>query len=252
MASYFLSDIHLKSLDDESSRLLLLFLQNIWPKAPGDIYLLGDIFDIWVSNHSVFIKKYALLIDELKKVKRQGFKVVYFEGNHDLHLKKFWKQELGFDVYYDVGYFSLEGKTFRLEHGDLINQKDIEYLKLRRFLRTPTMIALGHWLPGQFWNVVGEKWSSTSRKTTLAYQQQKNAEVVSMIREHAKSEVLKRPFDCIVSGHMHVIDDFEFEANGKKVRSFNLGTWLDGAKILKFENGKFTWLESGDIDQIKS
>ncbi len=252
MASYFLSDIHLKSLDDESSRLLLLFLRNIWPKAPGDIYLLGDIFDIWVSNHSLFIKKYAPLIDELKKVKLQGFKVVYFEGNHDLHLKKFWKQELGFEVYYDVGFFSIEGQIFRLEHGDLINQKDLDYLKLRRFLRTPTMIALGHWLPGRFWNMVGEKWSSTSRKATLAYQQQRNAEVVNMIREHAKSEVLKRPFDCIVSGHMHVVDDFDFEANGKKIRSFNLGTWLDGAKILKYENQNFTWLKSDDIDQIKS
>lgn len=243
MASYFLSDIHLKSLDDNSSRLLLYFLKNVWPKAPGDIYLLGDIFDIWVSNHSIFIKKYQLLIEELKKIKGQGFKIVYFEGNHDLHLKKFWKQELGFDVYYDIGYFSIDGKIFRLEHGDLINQKDLEYLRLRGFLRTPLMIGLGHWLPGRFWNMVGEKWSSTSRVTSFTYQQQKKDDVIKMIREHAQNEAVKKPFDYIVTGHMHVIDDFEFESVGKKIRSINLGTWLDGAKILKFENGIFSWVD---------
>lgn len=249
MVSYFLSDIHLKSLDDESSRLLLLFFRRIWANAPGDIYLLGDIFDIWVSDHSVFIKKYQTLIDELQRVKKQGFKIVYFEGNHDLHLKKYWQQALGFQVYFDVGYFDIDGHIFRLEHGDLINQDDRAYLRLRRTLRTPWMLALGHWLPGRLWNFIGEKWSRTSRKESHAYLQAKKEVIVNMIRAHAQRSVLEKPFDYIITGHMHIVDDFEFvlSGNGKTIRSVNLGTWLDGAKILKYENHKLSWIEINDM-----
>lgn len=243
MASYFLSDIHLKSLDEKSSRLLLFFLRNIWPKDPGDIYLLGDIFDIWVSNHAIFVKKYAPLIEELKRIKKQGYKIVYFEGNHDLHLKKFWKQELGFDVYYDVGFFDIEGKIFRLEHGDLINQNDLGYLKLRRFLRTPKIIFIGHYLPGRFWNWFGENWSRTSRKASYQYQESRNEDVIKMIRDHAEAMVKEKSFDYIVTGHMHIVDDYSANVNGKIIRSINLGTWLNGAKILKFAEGQFTWVD---------
>lgn len=215
----------------------------MWPKSPGDIYLLGDIFDIWVSNHAVFIKKYQPLIEEFKKIKNQGYRIVYFEGNHDLHLKKFWQEELGFEVYFDVGYFGIDEQVFRLEHGDLINQNDLEYLKLRQFLRSPLMIFLGHHLPGIFWNWVGETWSRTSRKASLQYQEEKNTEVIKMIRDHAQTKVNEKPFDYIITGHMHIVDDFEFTKNGKPVRSFNLGTWLNGAKILKFAQGQFAWVD---------
>lgn len=253
MASYFLSDVHLKSsiagLDDKLSGPLLFFFQNIWPKAPGDIYLLGDIFDIWVSDHHVFQKKYQKVIAELKKIKSLGYKIIYFEGNHDLHLKRFWQKELGFDVHFDVGYFEIEKHIFRLEHGDLINLEDHEYLRLRRVLRSPTMLFLGHWLPGILWNKIGEKWSQKSRKTSHVYLESKKSEIVSMVRRHALRSYNEKPFDVIITGHMHITDDFEFTVNSKKIRSINLGTWLDGAKVLRFEDGQFSWI---DYESLKT
>tara|TARA_B110001454_G_scaffold171291_1_gene162089 strand:- start:124641 stop:125390 length:750 start_codon:yes stop_codon:yes gene_type:complete len=245
VASYFISDLHLKSLDEESSRLLLFFFRETWHKSPGDVYLLGDIFDIWVSDHSVFIKRYQPIIDELKKIKSQGYKIVYFEGNHDLHLKKYWQKILGFEVYFDVGYFDIEGKVFRLEHGDLINLADENYQWWRKFLRSPMMVTLGANLPGAFWNFLAEKYSHQSRKMSSAYREQRKAEIIEMIRAHAPRAYQEKSFDYIISGHMHVVDDFETAANnGTKIRSINLGTWLDGAKILKYEADTFTWLKA--------
>jgi len=243
VASYFISDIHIKSLDENSSRLLLLFFREIWPQSPGDVYLLGDIFDIWVSDHSVFIKRYQPIIDELQKIKSLGHKIVYFEGNHDLHLKKYWQQVLGFEVFFDVGYFDIEGKVFRLEHGDLINLLDETYQWWRKFLRSPMMISLGANLPGAFWNFLAEKYSNQSRKMSSAYRDQRKSEIVEMIRAHAPKAHQEKSFDYIISGHMHVVDDFEATTDsGKKIRSINLGTWLDGAKILKYESNTFNWL----------
>ncbi|MBL7543509.1 MAG: UDP-2,3-diacylglucosamine diphosphatase [Bdellovibrionaceae bacterium] len=244
MVSYFLSDIHLKSLDEKSSRLLLLFLEETWAQEPGDIYLLGDIFDIWVSNHSFFKKKYKPLIDQFRTVKDKGFRVVYFEGNHDLHLKRFWKDELGFEVYFDVEYFSIDALVFRLEHGDLINLEDQAYQRLRRVLRTDWMLMLGYWLPGRFWNWFGEKWSHTSRRMSDVYQEDRKNAILNMIRNHAQKAVDEKYFDVIVTGHMHIKDDFTFQSkNGKSVRSINLGSWLDVPKILKYKDGTFTWID---------
>ena len=255
MTSYFLSDIHLKSLtkslEDESSRLLLFFFQNIWPQVPGDIFLLGDIFDVWVADHSVFKEQHRELIEELKKIKRLGFDVVYFEGNHDLHLKQFWQDYLGFTVCHDVGYFEIDGRVFRLEHGDLINKADLAYLNLRRRLRSPLMSFLAHWLPGRLWKKLGEIWSQKSRRNSRTYLENKNADLVALIRNHAGSAFQEKPFDYIITGHMHIKDDVQIDVvqNGreKKIRSINLGTWLDGPKILKFRKGEFTWLLEADF-----
>lgn len=239
MVSYFISDIHLTSLEENSSRLLLLFLRDTWENNPGDLYLLGDIFDVWVADHSIFIKRYKALVDEFKKIKSKGYKVVYFEGNHDLHLKKFWQDEVGFEVYGDVGYFNIQGRVFRLEHGDLINLEDHAYQRLRRTLRSGPITFLAHHLPGEFWNWFGTKWSKTSRKNSSSYSQERQAEMKELIRSHAERAYNEKPFDYIITGHIHIVDDVVLSS---KARSINLGTWLNGSKILKFENNEVHWI----------
>lgn len=232
--SYFLSDIHIKGNQDLSYLKLNQFFITNWKSTPGDIYLLGDIFDLWVSNHQIFINTYKELIDHLSMVKQQGFKVVYFEGNHDLHLSKYWQETLGFEVQKEIEFYYIDGFLFRLEHGDLINQQDFAYLKLRRFLRNPYMTFLAHTLPGAFWDFLGKKWSQESRKTSQTFRAGKSAEIIKMIRNHAKQQVASKDFDVIISGHMHVRDMFEFEVNNKKHLSINLGSWFEEKNILQF------------------
>lgn len=233
--SYFLSDIHIKSNQDLSYQKLNQFLETQWPISPGNIYLLGDIFDLWVSDHQIFIKTYSQLIQNLKKIKNQGFKIVYFEGNHDLHLEKFWQEQMGFEVQRDVAYYQIDRFTVRLEHGDLINQKDEAYLKLRRFLRNPYLTFLAHNIPGFVWNQIGRKWSQHSRKTSQGYRVRNNDEIISMLRTHAQNEVQTKYFDAVISGHMHVKDEFDFVFENKIVLSINLGSWFEDMWILKLQ-----------------
>ncbi len=239
MKSWFLSDIHLKDLQERNGQTLLrfLFYLNLNPKE-HQLFLLGDIFDFWLSDGSAFQNKYKELIEQISIFKKEGGEVFYFEGNHDFHIDVFWTKKLNIPVIENEAFFQIDGLNVRLEHGDFINPDDIAYLKYRALVRLPWVEPLGHWLPSQFWKWFGEKQSQRSRKKTARYAIENSEKVIQMIREHARRSVQQKTFDLIVTGHMHIFDDFEFTFAEKKVRSINLGTWLEVPRALKLESGK--------------
>ena len=55
---------------------------------------------------------------------RENVEIVYFEGNHDLHLRYFWGDRLGLTVSAGPRYFELCGRTLRIEHGDQMDPDD--------------------------------------------------------------------------------------------------------------------------------
>lgn len=242
MKSYFLSDIHLKSVNERRGQILLRFLLSLTQEEPGRLFLLGDIFDLWVSGHQVFRKRFADVIRLIEILKSQGWKIDFFEGNHDLHIHPYWRDELGAEVFTEAQLMDLNGLKVRLEHGDLINLDDLAYLRLRKFLRHSLTEKVGHLVPGPVWQNLGKLWAGISRKKSIVYQRQNSSEIQKMIRHHAHRTYNQDGFDLIISGHMHVRDDYEFVVNGKKVRSINLGSWFEDIKVLKLTNQKIEWV----------
>ena len=248
MEAYFISDIHLKSVNERNGQVLLRFLHSLVPDAgPGlHLFLLGDIFDLWLSDHAIFIKKYYSIIEIFKELRQKGAKLYYFEGNHDLHLSPYWRDQLGFEVYDKAAYFELGGRTVRVEHGDEINQDDLAYLRLRKFVRSMPIEFLAHYLPGKFWEEVGKLASHTSRKYSTDYRERTGPLLQEMIRKHALRGFESKPFDLIVSGHMHIKDDYEFDRTGGiRVRSINLGSWFDesGPQAFYMNSEKMEWIK---------
>jgi len=240
--SYFLSDIHLKSINERNGQILLRFLRSLADKDPVRLFLLGDIFDLWVSGHDIFKRKYAELLTAIEDLKTDGSEIYFFEGNHDMHIHPYWREELGAKVYTEAQTFDLDGLSVRCEHGDMINQSDKAYLRLRKFLRSPIVEQFGHRIPGNVWWNLGEILSPLSRKKSSVYRQTNQDRLVQMIREHAHRACREGNFDLIITGHMHVRDDFEFQINSKTVRSINLGSWFDEVKILKIDEKKIEWV----------
>lgn len=238
MKSWFISDIHLTSLKERNGQTLLrfLFFLNQNPKE-NRLFLLGDIFEFWLSDGSAFIKEYKELIEQIALLKQNGGEVYYFEGNHDFHVDVFWTRKLQIPVFEEDAFFDLDGSKVHLEHGDFINPNDEAYLKYRALVRHPLIEPIGHILPGFFWKWLGEKQSEKSRKRTGHYGRNNSEQIRQMIRTHAERMYQQKPFDFIITGHMHVFDDYTFNRDGKKIRSINLGTWLDTPRALLLENG---------------
>lgn len=244
MTSWFVSDIHLKDMKERNGQTLLrfLFYLNENPKQ-HQLFLLGDIFDFWLSGGWAFTRDYKPLLDEIKKFKKNGGIVYYFEGNHDFHLDVFWTKKLKIPVYEKEEYFKIGNLTVRLEHGDFINSDDVAYLKYRAFIRQPHIEFFGHFLPSFFWKPIGEKLSRQSRKRTASYAKENSEKIQTLIRAYAHTAYQEKPFDLIVTGHMHIQDDYSFQVSGKKITSINLGTWLDKPCALKIENDTFEMVD---------
>lgn len=245
VSAWFVSDIHLKDANERNGVLLLRFLRSLQRPGhlPTHLFFLGDIFDFWVGNHDFYHHKFREIVDEIGSLKRQGVDIQYFEGNHDLHVGEFWGKRYRIPVHTEAKMFKLGEATVRCEHGDFINGNDKAYLKLREILRTPRMESLARRAPAGLMNKFGELASGLSRKNTFVVRRDNAEELREMIREYAQTQYVSKHFDLIVTGHMHVKDDFQFEVNGRKVRSINLGSWYGKPEVLHLTSQGPEWVQ---------
>ncbi|GIL18471.1 MAG: UDP-2,3-diacylglucosamine hydrolase [Oligoflexia bacterium] len=228
MKAWFLSDLHLKSLNERNGNILLRFLHSL---VDGEheithLFLLGDIFDLWVGGHDFYAKKFQPIVDAILELKKKGIEIYYFEGNHDLHIDRFWQERMGIPVYVDPKYFQLGPWVVRCEHGDFINPDDKAYERYRKFVRHPIMNLVAQVTPPAWMYEFGKKASQTSRHFSAKERSDKEQELKRMIRQYSEEAFRQIPFDFLIGGHMHVRDDWQFTASGKTVHSINLGSWF--------------------------
>jgi len=222
--AYFISDVHLGSLAEPNAFKLLQFLNGFQSRDQiSHLFLVGDIFDLWVAAHEYFVHKYAALLDELNRLKKMGVEVHYFEGNHDLYLQHYFGDILGFHIHTGPGIFDLCGKKVRVEHGDEMDPTDVGYRFLRWFLRTPFMKRLAPRLPSLFVVYLGHRMSRASRSYTSGRKSLSEEKARRIIRAHAARAWVQQPFDLLVCGHIHVTEDATFRPESRVI---NLGSWL--------------------------
>lgn len=240
--AYFLSDLHLESEEDSNFFILNEFLnQRIEKKDMSHLFLLGDIFDLWVSDHKYFRLKFSITIQNLRTLLEQGVEIHYFEGNHDIDLQPFFGRE-GFVVHGQAVQMSLGSKSWLIEHGDQMDPEDRGYLFLRWLLRTPFMRWLERSLPGFLVQWIGNSLSSTSRSYTsrmrqsLASQEsERRTKIFNKIVRHVENSVHEGTvFDIHVSGHVHEKFQEKLEVGSRSIELVNLGSWLGENKWIGF------------------
>ncbi|MGZ3770611.1 MAG: UDP-2,3-diacylglucosamine diphosphatase [Bdellovibrio sp.] len=245
MEAWFISDIHLKTAEERNGQILLRFLRSLREKNPSEVHLfmLGDIFDLWVGGHNYFGNKFKELTSALRDLKESGVRITFIEGNHDVHVEGYFQKKLGIEVFVEAQYYNIDGKVIRCEHGDLINLDDQKYLKYRGIIRNPWIKPLGNILPGKFWDYLGNKASKKSRERSGHFRASNEDQLVTMIRKHIRKAYDEKPFDFIISGHMHVFDDFVENIQGHDVRSVNLGSWFEETvQVFQIKDGQGKWV----------
>ena len=226
--AYFVSDLHIGSSTDARATLFLDFLGKLSGRENAShLFLMGDIFDLWIAAHRYFIDKYQPITDEIVRLRNEGVEIHYFEGNHDLYLNHYWGDQLGLTVHEGPAYFDISDQTVRIEHGDQMDPDDKGYRFLRWFLRTPPLKFLMPRLPGGLVVAIGKKSSDTSRVYTSETKTMSRDDTIRKIRTHAEKVYEEKPFNLIISGHVHVRDQYLVQDGQIAFKSVNLGTWLD-------------------------
>ncbi len=249
LRALFLSDLHLTSLEDQRGQAFLRFLKGLTGLKFDDAYpvshlfLVGDIFDLWLADHQFFIQRFGKLIDQIHRLQSEGVEVHYFEGNHDLYLETYWQRSLGVRVHPGPSLFELGSWSVRVEHGDQTDPEDRGYRFLRWFLRTMPLRWLAHHLPGRFVLWLGNRASASSRQYTSMVKTVTDDAAIAKLHKHAELVAAQQSFDILVNGHVHVRDDFSFMSGGRPRRALNLGTWLNEPyKYLEISD-KVIWKE---------
>jgi UDP-2,3-diacylglucosamine hydrolase len=232
---YFISDLHLGSDKEPNAFVLIKFLKSFQSTEQiTHLFLLGDIFDLWVANHSYFKNKYKDVLRELIRLRALGVKIHYFEGNHDLYLKPYFQKELGFEVHTGPRHMKLLNMSVRIEHGDQMDPTDRGYRFLRWFLRTPAMKWLAPRLPEWFVVWLGETMSRASRKYTSQLKTITIDRAKNIIRYHGQSVKMKyAEVELLISGHVHVVEDLKLPSG---IRCVNLGAWFDHPRTFLLSN----------------
>ena len=78
--SIFISDVHLGTVGCQANKLLEFYKHT----RSENLYLVGDIFDIWALKKSFFWpQEHNDVIQKTLRKARHGTKVKYITGNHD-------------------------------------------------------------------------------------------------------------------------------------------------------------------------
>jgi len=130
----FLADAHLNQDDIHSRNFLALADRAAAEKVP--LFLLGDVFDLWFGNPALTFAFQKPIIEGLRRLRGEGLRICYVEGNRDFYLKRD-HEGTTFDVVSEGEMHAAVGeKRLFLSHGDTVNRADFVYRFWKRISKS--------------------------------------------------------------------------------------------------------------------
>ncbi len=221
-----MSDCHFGIPDRKSSlvreKKFIDWLEMIKPDAE-EIYIMGDLFDFWFEYKTVIPKGYARLLGKLAELTECGIKIHLFTGNHDMWMFRYFKEELGIDIFRKPVVKEINGLKILMGHGDGLGPGGYGYKFIKRIFASKICQWLYARLHPNFAIGLGLFFSRRSRlargENDLVF---KGEESESLI-VYAKEMIKKEHYDLFIFGHRHLPLDLKI---GENTRYINLGDWL--------------------------
>ena len=232
--SVFISDVHLGTRECHANALL----EFLGAVDAEQIFLVGDIVDLWNMRRSTYWpQSHSEVLRTLFGKARQGCRVIYVPGNHDIDFRPFAGSVLGgFEVRRDCAHVTATGERLWVTHGDQFDgvvqcpgwltaigshAYDVT-LVLNRYVNTLRR-ALGF-----------ENWS------LVAYLKRKIGNASRYIADFEVAvarEARRQGFDGVICGHIH--RPCMTEIDGAKY--FNTGDWVESCSMLiEDRNGRLS------------
>lgn len=212
------TDIHIRSPEEENYRLLLNLLGRVDSSEVEYFVLLGDVFDFCYGRSSYFCKKFSLLVEVLEKLAKTSTKVIFVQGNHEFSLERMpWKKveivERGTKV------IKLkDGKKIALCHGDYLIPKR-EYFFYMGLVRSEVFQRLTGLIPGFLVDKICLKLSALSRKKHKRLDREN-------LKRHAEKWLLSTGASLGFAGHYHMSLEHNFEEGGKPKKMTFVNSWV--------------------------
>ena len=219
-ADYFASDVHLSAERPEISDRFLRFLERV--KDDGRrLFLLGDIFDLWVGPKQTRLPYVGPILAKLRELTHEGIEVHYLAGNRDFN----------FDARVNGGppprrlpeVLSVEshGRRLFLTHGDLLCTGDRAYRRARRIGRSIPVRAAFAGMSLALSTFLSRGYRRLSERTVARKPRRETAVDFARVRTH-----LLHGHDAVVCGHVHRGARYRVDLPDRRAGEFiTLGDW---------------------------
>jgi UDP-2,3-diacylglucosamine pyrophosphatase LpxH len=221
-----ISDLHLGNPSSRAAASIQGFLDYI--QAQGfSLCLNGDAFEMLQTRFHHLLRDALPLMNQISRLYREGLRVYYVVGNHDIYVEHFLDQWFVTAV---CPFLNVEsgGKRIRVEHGHLYDPF---------FSRVPDLYESVTRLGGNLLFMrpdIYRLWDSGAR----VLDQHVRGHALNqdgLINQHrAAASVLRRGFDAVVYGHTHRPERTEL-ADGLFVNS---GAWVRDSSYVQISGGQ--------------
>ena len=223
---YFVSDHHFGAPDRISSlvreRKFVNLLDEIKPNA-SELYILGDLFDVWYEYKHVVPKGFVRVLGKLAEYVDDGIPIHFFVGNHDMWMIDYLETEIGAKVYYHPKTISLGSKKIFVGHGDGLGPKDKGYKRMKKVFRNPFFQWLYRWLHPDL-GIPFARYLSLKNKL-FSGSEDLNYDVPESewLFQYAKRKLKTEHFDYFVFGHRHLPLEITLSPKSTYI---NTGDWI--------------------------
>ncbi len=206
----------------------LAFLQHLSATNIRAVYILGDLFTLWLGTPRLQLSYQPPVIDALQRLADQGIVVVYVEGNRDYFLSPFYAGRPFTEIASESSEITLGGRRLYLAHGDLVNIHDTQYRRWRRFSRNRAVYAVFTALPGFVAIRLAHYFEQRFRDSNQRHKANFPAE---MCQNFAQS--LFPQYDAVILGHFHYQYQHTRNILGRPKSLHVLPAWKDGPVYLE-------------------
>lgn len=219
----FVSDIHLSAERPERTRAFLAFLEHP-ARGASDLYLLGDLFDLWIGDTSEPLA--YTVCAALAQLSRAGTRLWLMPGNRDFLIDAAFAARAGATLLSDPARIDLDGTAVMLTHGDLLCTADRGYQRLRRVLRSAPARRLLLALPLRLRQRVASGLRAASREALTRKEPQR----IEAQPEACEAMLRAAGAAWLIHGHTHRPGRHAHPGGTRLV----LGAWDDGVWALEW------------------
>lgn len=235
MRRALLADLHLGQVEGDWQRFADL-VDSLPSRGVGELVLVGDVFRTLVGLPRFWSSSVRAGLALLARLRQRGVRVVWVEGNRD-----FFLDTEAMDPYRDrfvPAYgFTAGGRRFLVEHGDLVNRRDRQYLLWRAISKSRWAFWGARLIPGPLAQKIVTKTEQALAKTNFSFRRKlPEADLVREARRHFSCGV-----DVVFWGHFHRFWAF---AEGPK-QAFVVPAWQEQGVVVYIEpDGSLSWTGS--------